>query len=53
MQAYGVIDVFDTEAAKREQIDVIVDKEKAILSGAEAADIERTLRALMADLVVA
>lgn len=50
---YGAVDVFDTEAAEREQIDVLVDKDKTMLSGVTTQDIEQTLRALMDGLVVA
>ena len=50
---YGAVDVFDTEATQRTQVDVVVDKDKAMLSGVSTADIEQTLRALMDGLVIA
>lgn len=53
MQTFGAIDVFDTEAVDREQVDIVVDKEKATLSGVTSSDIEQVSRALMDGLVVA
>jgi len=50
---YGVIDIFDTEVADRDQIDIQVDKEKALLSGVTTAQIEQTVRALMDGVIVA
>jgi len=51
-QTYGIIDVFSSQAADVEQINIVVDKEKALLSGVTVADIEQTVRALMDGLVV-
>lgn len=50
---YGVVDVYDSEVADTEQLDIVVDKEKAVLSGVTTADIEQTVRALMEGVVVA
>lgn len=44
---WGVVDVFDSEVVDSEQQDLVIDKEKAALSGITTADIERTLRTLM------
>lgn len=52
-ETYGMIDMFDTEVADSEQIDIVVDKEKAVLSGVTTADIEQTVRALMDGVIVA
>jgi multidrug efflux pump subunit AcrB len=51
-QTWGMVDVFDTVAADGEQIDLVVDKEKALLSGVTTADVEQTVRAVMDGLVV-
>ncbi len=51
-QTWGVVDVFDSVAAQGEQIDLVVDKEKALLSGVTTADVEQTLRAVMDGMVV-
>ncbi|MDP3295596.1 MAG: efflux RND transporter permease subunit [Nevskia sp.] len=51
-QTYGIVDVFSSEAADVEQVNIVVDKEKALLSGVTVADIEQTVRALMDGLVV-
>lgn len=51
-QTWGVVDVFDTVAADREQIDLVVDKEKALLSGVTTADVELTVRAVLGGMVV-
>ena len=50
---YGMVDVYDSEVADTEQLDIVVDKEKAVLSGVTTADIEQTVRALMEGVVVA
>lgn len=52
-ETFGVTDVFDTEAADAEQIDLAVDKEKAMLSGISTADIEQSVHALMEGVIVA
>ncbi|TDU31982.1 multidrug efflux pump subunit AcrB [Panacagrimonas perspica] len=52
-KTYGMVDVYDSEVADAEQFDIVVDKEKAVLSGVTTADIEQTIRALMAGVVVA
>jgi multidrug efflux pump subunit AcrB len=52
-KTYGMVDVYDSEVADTEQFDIVVDKEKAVLSGVTTADIEQTIRALMAGVVVA
>lgn len=49
---YGMVDVFDSEVHDSRQLDIRVDKEKAVLSGVTTADIERTLRAMMDGVVV-
>lgn len=51
-QTWGMVDVFDTVAVDGEQIDLVVDKEKALLSGVTTADVEQTVRAVMDGLVV-
>lgn len=51
-QTYGMVDVFDSEVIDGEQLDIRVDKEKAVLSGVTTADIEQTIRALMEGVVV-
>lgn len=51
-ETYEVVDVFDTAIADIDQIDIVVDKEKAVLSGVTTADIEQTIRGLMAGIVV-
>ena len=51
-QTYGIVDVFSSEAADVEQVNIVVDKEKALLSGITAADIEQAVRTLMDGLVV-
>ncbi|MGQ0699915.1 MAG: efflux RND transporter permease subunit [Panacagrimonas sp.] len=51
-QTWGVVDVFDTEPVEAERIDIVVDKEKALLSGVTTADIEQTVRVLMSGVVV-
>ena len=51
-QTYGIVDVFSSEAADVEQVNIVVDREKALLSGVTVADIEQTVRALMDGLVV-
>ncbi|WP_428383999.1 efflux RND transporter permease subunit [Nevskia ramosa] len=51
-ETYGVVDVFSSEAADVEQVNIVVDREKALLSGVTVADIEQTVRALMDGLVV-
>lgn len=51
-QTWGMVDVFDTVPVDSEQIDLIVDKEKALLSGVTTADVEQTLRAVMDGMVV-
>ncbi|MDT0496403.1 efflux RND transporter permease subunit [Algiphilus sp. W345] len=51
-QTWGVIDLFDSEPADTQQIDIVVDKDKALLSGVTTADIEQTVRVLMSGMVV-
>lgn len=51
-QTYGMVDVFGSEVADVDQLDIVVDKEKAVLSGVTTADIEQTVHALMDGLVV-
>ncbi len=46
-ETYQMVDVFDSEVADTQQIDIVVDREKAVLSGVTTADIEQTIRALM------
>jgi multidrug efflux pump subunit AcrB len=50
---YGMVDVYDSEVADTEQLDLVVDKEKAVLSGVTTADVEQTVRALIQGVVVA
>jgi multidrug efflux pump subunit AcrB len=51
-QTWGMVDVFDSMPVDSEQIDLVVDKEKALLSGVTTADVEQTLRAVMDGMVV-
>lgn len=51
-QTWGMVDVYDTVPAEGEQIDLVVDKEKALLSGVTTADVEQTLQAVMNGMVV-
>jgi len=51
-ETYEIVDVFDTAVADIDQIHILVDKEKAVLSGVTTADIEQTIRALMDGVVV-
>lgn len=51
-ETYQMVDVFDSEVTDTPQIDIVVDKEKAVLSGVTTADIEQTIRALMDGILV-
>lgn len=51
-ETYQVVDVFDSAVADIDQLDILVDKEKAVLSGVTTADIEQTIRGLMDGIVV-
>lgn len=51
-QTWGMVDVFDTVPVDSEQFDLVVDKEKALLSGVTTADIEQTVRTVMDGMVV-
>lgn len=52
-RTYAMVDVYDSEATDTEQLDIVVDKEKAALSGVTTADVEQTIRAVMQGVVVA
>lgn len=51
-ETYEMVDVFDSAVADIDQMHILVDKEKAVLSGVTTADIEQTIRALMDGVVV-
>ena len=56
-KTYAMVDVYDSEydseAADTEQLDIVVDKEKAVLSGVTPAHVEQTIQAVMRGVVVA
>ena len=51
-QTYGLVDVYDSNSDALPRVDLIVDREKAVLSGVAPLAIEQTLRALMQGLSV-